>query len=143
MQAPQVSLKVIFTVHFVLTVWSGMCVFPTSYLLTQGVILAFEFWAIVNSENPEPIQMGLLTQLVSIVLDIVMISVHSNNYNYSLARFCLAMAVINLIIKPFTGFVLYRIYQERGGTQPGQYENIDQRNEIETASPHEIIDKVP
>lgn len=31
--------------------------FPTSYLLTQSVIMAFEFWGIVNSENPEPIQM--------------------------------------------------------------------------------------
>lgn len=103
------------------------------------------------------------------------------------------MAIINVLVKTFTSYVLYRIYQERGGeytafgisginnisgnifhslyliktffyfililnsfhiylklvlflsigTQPGQYENIDHRNEIETASPHETIDKVP
>ncbi|KAL3861085.1 hypothetical protein ACJMK2_007166 [Sinanodonta woodiana] len=76
--------------------------------------------------------------------------------------FMLSMAIVNLIIKPFTAFLLFRVSQERGGNysvinfpgvsnfpgfggRGGTYEDIDrsspQHASIETAEPHKTLEK--
>ena len=37
-------------------------------------------------------------------------------YMYILFLTAVSMAIINLLIKPFTSFVLFKIYQHRGGS---------------------------
>lgn len=137
---------------------------PHSYIYLNAFMLAFGVWAMAAPDNTEPVLMFIIINLGSIVTDIVFLAVFTPqpyHGNYSLHNFCLAMAIINLLARPFTSFVLYRIYQDRGGqyadfTVPGMpnfgmgggrqthgYENIDQpipSNNVETASPHHSID---
>ncbi|XP_064642835.1 type-1 angiotensin II receptor-associated protein-like isoform X3 [Lineus longissimus] len=176
MLAPQTSLKVILVVHFVLTVWASMTegYLPTAYIYMNLFTLAFGAYGIINQENSEAIFMFLLLQVLGIILDIVMIGVHQPFANQRFEnilqntdmrneyRFSLGMSIVNLLLKPFTSFIVYRIYQERGGSYgdfgipgipglggsssggPG-YENIDRQssgnNSVETAEPHQSFEK--
>jgi len=126
--APQISLKVIVTVHFILTVWASMMqnFLPVSYIYMNAFILAFGFWAIVAPESTDSLFMFLNLHVLSFVMDIIFLAAfnsHAHSYyehgsGYSQVntyRFALGMAVVNLLLKPFTSFVLYRLHQERGG----------------------------
>ncbi|XP_064642834.1 type-1 angiotensin II receptor-associated protein-like isoform X2 [Lineus longissimus] len=178
MLAPQTSLKVILVVHFVLTVWASMTegYLPTAYIYMNLFTLAFGAYGIINQENSEAIFMFFLMQTLSIGLDVVFMGIYQpmgqrrfengstdvtadmrNEY-----RFSLGMSIVNLLLKPFTSFIVYRIYQERGGSYgdfgipgipglggsssggPG-YENIDRQssgnNSVETAEPHQSFEK--
>lgn len=169
------SLRVVVIVHFILTVWASMTpnYLPTAYIYMNLFILAFGAYGILNPDNVEAVFMCTLLSAASILLDAIMIGIHeqighgiyeklltdANQRNEY--RFSLGMSIINLLIKPFTTFVLYRIYQDRGGQygdfnipgmpafgggHPGTYENIDSgpapSSGIESASPHSY-DKPP
>ncbi|XP_074654454.1 type-1 angiotensin II receptor-associated protein-like isoform X1 [Tubulanus polymorphus] len=170
MIAQHASLKVIFVVHFVLTVFSSMSIhyLPPAYSYMNLFVLAFGAYAILYPEHVESVAMFLLLSTISVVLDVIFIAIYQprshaivevdivaqsikNEY-----RFSLGMSIVNLIIKPFTCFVLYRVHQERGGTygdlgipgmpnfggHHGNYENIDRsgpNSGVETA--HQSIEK--
>ncbi|XP_071109492.1 type-1 angiotensin II receptor-associated protein-like isoform X1 [Haliotis cracherodii] len=182
--APQTTLKIIFVAHFVLTFWGSMsgALMPAAYLYLNAFVLAFGFWAIVNPESPEPVMMYLIMHAISVVQDIVLLGIYApRGYDLSRAtrnqgtideyRFSLGMAIVDLLIKPVTGFLLFRILRSRSGeyseftipgvsnfpgfagnldggtTPPGGYENIDHpspyRNNVETATGHDTMDKPP
>ncbi|CAH1774271.1 unnamed protein product [Owenia fusiformis] len=179
MNAPQVSLKVIWGAHFILTVCASMSslYLPPAYIYMNTFILVLGIWALIQNESPDAVFMFMLMLLASIMLDIIFIAVHQprafrqieilsgsqdlkNEY-----RFSLGMSIVNLIIKPITSFILYRIYQDRGGSYAnfnipgmptftgspqhhGGYDNIDQAqpvpsNNVETAEPHQTFEKPP
>ncbi|KAI0225723.1 Type-1 angiotensin II receptor-associated protein-like [Lamellibrachia satsuma] len=183
--APQVALKVVVIVHFILTVWASMVgspFLPTSYIYMNAFILAFGFWAIVTPESTDAILMFLLLNVISIVMDIIFLSIYtpkahsvfdaaSYSQSSSEYHFCLGMAIVNLLFKPFSSFVLFRLYQERGGnyadlsipglpdfglggvpaqnryqSQGGGYQNPNQlapAGVIETPTPHSMFDQSP
>ncbi|XP_046369761.2 type-1 angiotensin II receptor-associated protein-like isoform X2 [Haliotis rufescens] len=180
--APQTTLKIIFVAHFVLTFWGSMsgALMPAAYLYLNAFVLAFGFWAIVNPESPEPVMMYLIMHAISVVQDIVLLGIYApRGYDLSRAtqnqgtideyRFSLGMAIVDLLIKPVTGFLLFRILRSRSGeyseftipgvsnfpgfggsgasAPPGGYENIDHpspyRNNVETATGHDTMDKPP
>lgn len=165
MNTSNVMLKIVVAVHFILTIWAGMNpgYLPPAYIFMNIFILSFGAWAIACPESRDPVIMFLVLLLFSIIQDIVFISVYQpraydifelpNSPQRHEYRFCLGMSIVNLILKPFTAFLLYRIFQDRGGTyddlnipgfpqfnhsgpSPGRYENIDQpvpSSHIETA----------
>ncbi|ELT95481.1 hypothetical protein CAPTEDRAFT_220979 [Capitella teleta] len=177
--APSVSLKVVVLAHFILSVWASMVGSPflgASYIYMNAFILAFGVWALICPDTTEPVITFMLLNLISIIMDIIFLGVLTP-YAHSIFetqvsplkgayRFSLGMAIVNLILKPFSSFILYRLYQDRGGQYSGgefgipgvsafggssgsahgsNYENIDQASpaQIETASPHSMVDKSP
>ncbi|XP_013393586.1 type-1 angiotensin II receptor-associated protein isoform X4 [Lingula anatina] len=177
MNAPQLTLKVVVIVHFILTTWALLVAFQSPSYQYMNLGLTFVgVLAIINTESIEAVLLYFVMNTLSILMDIIFLGIFQpaadslyetplykdwtmkNTY-----RFSLGMTILNLLIKPFTCFMLYRVYQERGGSmgdlnipgldaanfpgfggQKGPYENIDQpvpSNNVETASPHHSIEK--
>jgi hypothetical protein len=174
--SPHVVLRVIVVVHFILTVWASMseCLFGSagiSYVYMHCFILAVGLWAIICPESADAIFMFLLLLVVSILMDIIFIGIYAtlgqNRCDATAAsnptasfvntyRFSLGMSILNLLLKPLTSFIVYRLYQDRTGQthfpqitvanqlRTGGYSNIDQQQQphhVETATPYSTVDK--
>lgn len=164
------ALKVVVIVHFVLTVWASMIFLnESSYIYMNAFVLAFGIWAIISPESLDAILMIFILNIISIVLDAVFIGVFAslkqaqgNSLFMNTFRFSLGMSILNLILKPFTSFILYRIYQERRGETAfptfgfaeqghrSEYQPIGtsasapyRPTHVETAAPHSTIEKNP
>jgi len=170
-QTTQVSLRVIFIVHLVLSVWATIEFQRESYVFMNAFVLAFGMWAIVSPESVDAIYMYMVMNVVSIVMDIILISIYASEdkgNQSSTHRFSLGMSILNLILKPVTSFILYRLYQDRtgeshfpnfppyDGTSARGYDTIDQPvyashhqtsyapvSQVETATPHSQVGKRP
>jgi hypothetical protein len=63
----------------------------------------------------EVMEIALGTLLLSIIIDIVVLGIYAkdtfdvstSNTQVTTAKFCMAMAIINLIVKPLTSFIAY------------------------------------
>jgi len=106
-------IKVVFLVHFVLTAWAAGHWCPVSYLFYNLIFFVILLWAVHNKESDEPTQMAVAVCAVSIVLDVMVIAMYFPDTVSGSERFSAAMAIMNLILRPFTTLVLYRIYVER------------------------------
>ncbi|XP_045112057.1 type-1 angiotensin II receptor-associated protein-like [Portunus trituberculatus] len=136
------TLKGIFLAHLVLVVWSqySTC-FTGGATLYNGAFLFLVLWSILHRDSEEAPLMALLLNLLSIFLDILTMILHWPHITTSLMRFGLAMAVLNLVLRPITSLMLQRVLQERsgsygtygpsgldrifGGTRRSPYEDID------------------
>ncbi|GAB1607930.1 type-1 angiotensin II receptor-associated protein-like [Argonauta hians] len=151
MEPPPYTLKVIVIVHFILTLWASMPgeFLPISYTYMNAFILAFGVWGMVNQESAEPISTFLILNLFSIIQDIIFLGLYqplgylaySTTDFFGTFNFAFGMSIVNLILKPVSCYLLYRIYVDRGGVSDtftipglaaghcgpgGTYENIDQ-----------------
>ncbi|PVD32709.1 hypothetical protein C0Q70_08154 [Pomacea canaliculata] len=123
---------------------------PGTYLYVHGVFLACGFMAILLPQSVDAVLMMLATLGFSVLEDVLLLSLYEPRFPdiapESLRnefRFALGMCILNLIIKPFSGFILWRILIARnedtaftilgiesfprfGGQQRG-YENIDNK----------------
>lgn len=147
--APNLSLRIILVAHLVLSVWASMTeeFLPTAYIYSNAFMLAFGVWAIIAPESADSILLFMVLNIVNIVTDIIFLGIftpHSSDMpiraGASTYKFSLGMAIVNLLLRPFSTFVLYRLYQDRGGQQgefgipgfnpsgghPRGYEDIDQ-----------------
>lgn len=152
------TLKAIIVVHFILVIWASMMegYLPPVYWAMNLFILSLGVWGVACPESADAILMFLVLHLCSILQDVIFIAIHqplgydvferTNSSRVSEFRFSTGMSIVNLILKPFTAFLLYRVFKDRGGeygdfqvpgfpnfgTAPsagghgGQYENIDQ-----------------
>ncbi|XP_010192322.1 PREDICTED: type-1 angiotensin II receptor-associated protein [Mesitornis unicolor] len=116
--------------------------FPASYAWGNFSVLAVGIWAIVQRDSLDAIVMFLTGLLLTVLTDIIHISVFypSNNHLSDLKRFSIGMAILSLLLKPVSCYLVYRMYRERGGeytfnigvARPGQdrstYEPIDQQD---------------
>ncbi|KAK7119709.1 hypothetical protein R3I94_021515 [Phoxinus phoxinus] len=118
MEIPAISLKAIVLVHWILTVWA--CLFPllpTSYVLGNVSVLAVGVWAIAQRDSIDAVLLFLIGLAVTILTDIV----HFGLYYVATAnlpdlfRFSAGMAILSLVLKPFSCFFIYQMYRERGG----------------------------
>ncbi|XP_048751380.1 type-1 angiotensin II receptor-associated protein-like isoform X1 [Ostrea edulis] len=168
MNPPHYALKVIVCVHFILMIWGAQCaqLMPGVYWLSNTFVLLLGVWGIACPDSYDAILMYLILHVFTILEDIILLGIYhprssiiiENSRRYAGIRneyrFSLGMTITNLILKPFTAFLMWRIYQDRGGRfsdfnfpnmpqfggpPPGQgnYENIDQpvpSNNVETAS---------
>ncbi|KAH3824043.1 type-1 angiotensin II receptor-associated protein-like [Dreissena polymorpha] len=129
MNPPQITLKLIVFFHFIFTVWASQIGFlGPSYVYMNLFTMSLGVWSIVHHESAEPIFMFLLCHLFSILQDIILLGIYEPRaYNIyerdgvdatarNEYRFSLGMSIVNLIIKPVTAFLIYRIYGERGGS---------------------------
>ncbi|RUS82993.1 hypothetical protein EGW08_009230 [Elysia chlorotica] len=124
---PGMLLKVIWLVHFVLSSWAMLSgLFPvTTYLYVHLLVLAIGLWAMIDSISSDAVFMFIATLAVSIVNDIILLGIYEprghDNYergNVSSGRrneyrFALGMCITNLLLKPISMFLLFRIYQSR------------------------------
>ncbi|XP_046388869.1 type-1 angiotensin II receptor-associated protein [Ischnura elegans] len=109
-------IKIIFIIHFILSTWGMQGVWaPNSYFFYNIVFIILLFWALLHKDSSEPIQMALLVNLVSILLDVILLSSFFPGSYFSRERFSVGMAILNLVFRPMTSFGLYRIWQDRDG----------------------------
>ncbi|XP_050687977.1 type-1 angiotensin II receptor-associated protein-like [Eriocheir sinensis] len=138
-----VTLKGIFLAHLILTVWSyySACL-NTGSTLYNGAFLFLVLWSILHRDSEDAPLMALLLNLMAIFLDVMALVLGWPRISSSLVRFGLAMAVLNLILRPITSLMLQRVLHERsgsygsygpsgldrifGGTRRSPYEDIDQ-----------------
>ncbi|CAG9773686.1 unnamed protein product [Ceutorhynchus assimilis] len=137
-QIPNLNVKIIFLIHFVFISLSCMGFWATNaYLFYNSILIFLLLWSIFHGQLQEPLQLAIVVNGSSIILDILLLIM---NFPYSLngaaAKFSAAMAVLHLIIRPFTTFVLIKNLEERGGntanipnmfagTRTESYEDID------------------
>ncbi|KAF6343980.1 angiotensin II receptor associated protein [Rhinolophus ferrumequinum] len=93
MELPAVNLKMILLVHWLLTTW-GCLVFLGPYAWANFTILALGVWAVAQRDSIDAISMHNLTDTV---------------------HFGAGMAILNLLLKPFSCCLVYHMYRERGG----------------------------
>ncbi|XP_014472218.1 PREDICTED: uncharacterized protein LOC106743158 [Dinoponera quadriceps] len=106
-------LKIIFTIHLVLVTWSTQgrwC--PQSVIFYNFLFFVCILWAIHNTESDEPLQFALFINVLSILLDVIILSV---NY-YLFDTVSTVFMIINLVARPVTSIYLLRIGQARNGT---------------------------
>lgn len=99
-----------------------------SYLFTNIVFFGVIIWGMQCHDNPEPIQLAIVVNVISIILDVILLSIRYPAGTGRISdRFSAGMALVNLIVRPFTSFILYNILSERHGTNGGggSYDNID------------------
>ncbi|NWX87030.1 ATRAP protein, partial [Nothoprocta pentlandii] len=91
--------------------------FPASYAWGNFSILAVGIWAIVQRDSLDAIMMFLSGLLLTVLTDIIHISVFypTKNYLTDLKRFTLGMAILSLLLKPVSCYFVYQMYRERGG----------------------------
>lgn len=152
---PNPQLKAIFFLHLFLSVWPLEEYWaPSAYLYYNLAFLLMLLWGIHHKESEEPVFMALVTNLGSILLDIVTLSLR---FPPSFT-FCAGMSILNLILRPVTSIYLMRLFNDRGGRYAdlgipsfggaaaaggrGQYDDIDRpttqsvpKTGIDTGSP--------
>ncbi|XP_010117992.1 PREDICTED: type-1 angiotensin II receptor-associated protein [Chlamydotis macqueenii] len=91
--------------------------FPASYAWGNFSVLAVGIWAIVQRDSLDAIVMFLTGLLLTVLTDIIHISVFypPNNYLTDVKRFSIGMAILSLLLKPVSCYLVYRMYRERGG----------------------------
>ncbi|CAL8336926.1 unnamed protein product [Merluccius merluccius] len=120
MEMPAINLKAIILVHWLLTVWGCMAWMPTSFAWGNFSVLAVGVWAIAHRDSVDAVLMLLIGMCLTILTDIIHFGVY---YPVSKAltnssdtfRFSAGMAILSLLLKPFSCFFVYQMYRERGG----------------------------
>ncbi|XP_012286385.1 uncharacterized protein LOC105702963 [Orussus abietinus] len=115
-------LKIIFAVHFVLISWAvqgAWC--PPSAMLYNLVFFVCLLWAIHNGQSDEPIQLALIVNILSILLDVIILSIYFPSSSYASEKFSAAFLIINMIVRVVSTFVLLRVGQTRGGMLAGMF----------------------
>lgn len=151
-QTTQTALKVIVIVHLVLASWAMISFQGSAYLFMNSFLLAVGLWAIIAQDSIDAVFMFFMLNVLSILMDIIFISIYASatSDNSGSYKFSLGMAILNLIIRPLSSFILYRLYQDRTGElQFPQYPAFEDSNRgystidqpvypsaVETATPH-------
>ncbi|KAL8610007.1 hypothetical protein ACOMHN_029504 [Nucella lapillus] len=148
--------KILVLLHFCLSVWGSMGNYlPSAYIYVNAGVVVCGVWAVALPQSPDAVFMMLAALLFSVLEDIILLALYEpRGYNAyegknvpgSLRheyRFAIGMAVINLILKPFSAVLLYRILKARnsedgdftipgidrlpgmGGGNRGGYSDID------------------
>ncbi|XP_070260189.1 type-1 angiotensin II receptor-associated protein isoform X1 [Myotis yumanensis] len=118
MDPPSVNLKLIILVHWLLTTW-GCLMFGGPYAWANFTVLALGVWAVAQKDSIDAISMFLGGLVVTILLDIIHISIFYPRAGLlDVGRFGAGMAILSLLLKPFSCFMLYNMYLQRGGEGP-------------------------
>ncbi|KAL1488916.1 hypothetical protein ABEB36_014703 [Hypothenemus hampei] len=137
-QIPNFNLKIVFLVHFIFISLSCMGFWSSNaYLFYNGILMFLLLWSIFNAQSQEPLQMAIVVNGTSIILDILLLILNfPSNNSVAGPKFSAAMAILHLLTRPMSTFVLIRNLEERGGnpgnissmftgTRTESYEDID------------------
>ncbi|TSW21767.1 Type-1 angiotensin II receptor-associated protein [Bagarius yarrelli] len=87
-----------------------------SYIVANFSVLAVGVWAMAQRDSVDAVLTFLIGLSLTIVVDIVHFSALYSLYpGGDLFRFSVGMAILNLLLKPFSCFFVYQMYRERGG----------------------------
>ncbi|KAH9508693.1 hypothetical protein Btru_049650 [Bulinus truncatus] len=149
---PCLILKIVWVTHFVLTSWALFVGWlPHVYMYTHLGVLGFGVWALVSKESADAALMFLMTLLFSVLNDILCLALYEpaahDAYEEHIVpttarnqyRFSLGMVITNLLLKPVTSYLIFRMYQSRSlgtefnpvipGLGAGPYDNVDNRTQ--------------
>ncbi|CAH1116043.1 unnamed protein product [Phaedon cochleariae] len=141
------NLKVIFLTHFIFTSLSTMGHWNSlAYLFYNSLLIFLLVWSIYHDQSHEPIQLAIVVNGCSIILDILLLILDfpTGQNESGNNKFSAAMAVLHLIIRPFSTILLIRNLEERSGS-PGvltgilsrgneSYEDIDSNRVPQSSS---------
>lgn len=114
---PSLPLKVVFFVHLLLSTWAMQGSWlPQSYLYYNVVFLITLLWALHHKDSDEPVFMALIINIISIILDVVVIAVFCRYDPSSYEQFTIAFSILNLIFRLVSSLILFRTMNERSGT---------------------------
>ncbi|XP_042879360.1 type-1 angiotensin II receptor-associated protein-like [Penaeus japonicus] len=107
----------IFFTHLTLTVWSGMCgCLDDSFVLYNSILLVTIIWSLYQRESEEAPLMAFCVNVFAIIFDIVNMSLNwPIIHTRGSMTFGAAMAIINLLLRPLSSYILFRIVQDRVG----------------------------
>ncbi|KAK8738480.1 hypothetical protein OTU49_003897 [Cherax quadricarinatus] len=155
--SPQNRLDILFGTfftHLTLTVWSSMCeCLPQTFMLYNAVFLLTILWSLHQRESQEAPFMALCINALAMVFDTVHLALFWPLIMTGPMKFGGGMVVLNLMLRPFSSFLLFRIVQERAqargtyhlpsgferifaGHKRGLYEDIDQTPRSEPVTLH-------
>lgn len=118
---PSLPLKIVFFTHLLLTTWAAQASWlPNAYLYYNGIFMLLLMWSIYHKESDEPVLLSLFLDVLSILLDIIMLSVFYPYYPHPFQQFSIAIAIVNLIMRPISSIILFRVMNERSG----EYDNL-------------------
>ncbi|XP_052083010.1 type-1 angiotensin II receptor-associated protein-like [Mytilus californianus] len=128
MESSKIVLKVTVIIHFILTVWATTSSFlPDSYIYMNLFVLLIGVFANVHSKSEEAVFLFFVLHCFTIAQDVLFIGIYQPiadatyevpnqpNSVKNIYRFSLGICIVNLIIKPATAFLLYKVWQERQG----------------------------
>ncbi|ROT65831.1 type-1 angiotensin II receptor-associated protein [Penaeus vannamei] len=143
----------IFFTHLTLIVWSGMCgCLGDSFVLYNSILLVSIIWSLQHHESEEAPFIAFCLDTLAIVFDIVNMSLNWPDVQTGGAmQFGAAMAIMNLLLRPLSCYLLFRIVQDRAepegsqglpsgfdslfGSRRSPYEDIDESSPPTTPRP--------
>ncbi|XP_078281508.1 type-1 angiotensin II receptor-associated protein isoform X2 [Rhinoraja longicauda] len=124
MGLPVINLKMIITVHWLLTTWGCLTSWlPQPYIWSNYAVLAIGVWAIAQRDSVDALAMYLIGMIITILLDMIHIAVNYERVAGSQFggaardqfRFSVGMTILSLLLKPVSCLFVYQMYMERGG----------------------------
>ncbi|XP_051895567.1 type-1 angiotensin II receptor-associated protein isoform X2 [Pristis pectinata] len=124
MERPVINLKMIITVHWLLTTWGCLYFWlPQGYIWSNYAVLAIGIWAIAQRDSVDAVAMYLIGMVITILLDIIHIAINYERMSPGQGsdalrdqfRFSVGMAILSLLLKPVSCLFVYQMYKERGG----------------------------
>ncbi|XP_018325833.1 uncharacterized protein LOC108737474 [Agrilus planipennis] len=111
------NLKVIFLVHVIFVSLACMGGWSTNaYLFYNSILIISLLWGIYHPESDEPIQLGIVMNAISIILDILLLCFSFPSNHWARESFSAAVAILHLLARPISIIFLGKIHQERSGT---------------------------
>lgn len=122
---PNFHLKLVFVTHFMLISLACMGRWaPGSYLFYNFVLIITILWSIHKHEADEPVQMCIFINGMSVVLDILVLAMCFPDSHEGRERFSAALAIIQVILRPFSTLFLAKLLQERSEMSGGGMGNL-------------------
>jgi len=112
----QSPIKGTFVLHFMLITWALITTdwMPKIFIFYNTFFFLSLFWSLGAPQNPEPVQLSAIINLLSILLDLLCIATNYSRYHFlDWFGFSIFLLIINLIVRAITSIVLLRIYNDR------------------------------
>ncbi|KAK4311794.1 hypothetical protein Pmani_016750 [Petrolisthes manimaculis] len=146
MPSTSLTLRGIFLAHLILTVWSNFsgCLTVT-FTYYNSAFLFLVLWSLLHRECDEAPFLGLALNLSCIMFDVMTLALAWPTDLTGVNRFGVAMAFVNLLLRPVTSYFLYRVWQDRAGSYGnfGLPSGFDRILGGPRRSPYEDIDQQP
>ncbi|CAH0563561.1 unnamed protein product [Brassicogethes aeneus] len=108
------NLKVIFLIHFCFIALSLMGYWATNaYFFYNAILILLLIWSIHHDQLQEPLQLAIVVNGCSIILDVLLLVMSFPNSHEARERFSVAMCILHMIVRPFSTFLLIRDLETR------------------------------
>eukprot|EP00010_Vexillifera_abyssalis_P002048 CAMPEP_0201551874 /NCGR_PEP_ID=MMETSP0173_2-20130828/11766_1 /ASSEMBLY_ACC=CAM_ASM_000268 /TAXON_ID=218659 /ORGANISM="Vexillifera sp., Strain DIVA3 564/2" /LENGTH=164 /DNA_ID=CAMNT_0047962227 /DNA_START=43 /DNA_END=537 /DNA_ORIENTATION=- len=117
MRIPMIPLKIMVLMHQVLILWSFLRPLGAMYVTTNLVVLGVGYWTIATPKSATAAESFFVTLFFSIINDCISLGVNGSDLLHAGAneQFSVAMAIINIIVKPLTMVFVFQVFRDRGG----------------------------